>query len=1000
MLFTPEQLQQIRKIIDKYHNAFIVNAVSENAVDPDIVKQLRKQGLVDVDVTSVKDSYIYGQLVGLLNNKTVANMSYTEFKKYVRKNPVPLGPAEKQAVAFAELNAAQYISGLGNRVNTQTGDLLIEADQAQRSWLEQEIRTKTAENIHNRQTVKQLASDLKWMSEDWGRDWDRIAVTEKHNAMQRGLADHYRDRYGADSLVAKRSMPDACQHCKRVYLDPFGQPRIFKLSTLEANGTNVGRKANDWKAVVGPVHPHCHPKGSKVVTNRGEINIEEVRPGDLVPTHTGIWRRVTHVWESGYSGIFVNIVLKNGQKVSATPNHLFLTDRGWISAKCLNDSDNLFEVSSSQVKSVFKDLQANQKPTCFSKNTLFASILHGFSRSGVPITAIYFDGQLYIREGQINIDNSQSVIGDRLQSQSSEPPVNHSFVGRMKFTDLGLRFGEQLFTRYSNPSSSLIRFLGDFPLLDVGEARHTQAIGFRTCSRCLSDRFDSGNDRVSSHTEMGGYLFYRKQLVEVQIQDGCYIEFNPTTTFSFDHCLKTSCTAIANVNITYYSGNVYNLTVEKDNSYIVNGVVSHNCQCQLVSVPDGWGFNEDGDLVPGGNLGYVHDKEDKLVLALQDEQDLIKSFQIQDHIVYQGLPIAIETLKNAVRTWKSPDGSTGSTKLTVAYGYIKQTKGTDEDEIDCFVGPDPKATNVYIVHQQDPQTGMYDEEKCMLGFPNEREAERVYRENYDVPAKFILTISPMAMDHFKRYIAVTKPNKGEMLSKAEDTQVLNGQEGSHLVIPLAEKRYQGLAKSSTLHPSQGAVTDQTINRNPSGIRGGGVENYVIPVPGKKDAKKKSKKIIDKEDLFNMDRDPSERSSLKFDKEIYHFVEPQRYLQPMIISADLDTSDARKDHKKNKATLIQNLERNKGRPKNTVKPEMSKAEDQIVYRLESRGDHYIPSFSKAGEGGFSHMQELTGVCTERAVVCFPNGLKAVNVLSANHGDERALYLPIGEWDKYR
>lgn len=50
-----------------------------------------------------------------------------------------------------------------------------------------------------------------------------------------------------------------CNHCVRLHLTagPGSPPRIFRLSELIDNGSNVGKKARDWQATVPPVHPWC-----------------------------------------------------------------------------------------------------------------------------------------------------------------------------------------------------------------------------------------------------------------------------------------------------------------------------------------------------------------------------------------------------------------------------------------------------------------------------------------------------------------------------------------------------------------------------------------------------------------------------------------------------------------------------------------------------------------------------------------------------------------------
>jgi intein/homing endonuclease len=43
---------------------------------------------------------------------------------------------------------------------------------------------------------------------------------------------------------------------------------------------------------------------------------------------------------------------------------------------------------------------------------------------------------------------------------------------------------------------------------------------------------------------------------------------------------NTNCSRIIkNIEISQYSGNVYNLKIEDDNSYVVNGISVHNCDC-------------------------------------------------------------------------------------------------------------------------------------------------------------------------------------------------------------------------------------------------------------------------------------------------------------------------------------------------------------------------------------------------------------------------------------
>src|SRR4030065_441071 len=259
MLLTPEQILDIQKIIELHHNAFVANTIGHDSVPDEVLKDLKEKGLLKEDVLHiVKEAYLYGTALAKLNDENARKMSYSQFRTYMKKNPIPLSPMENRAVVMAQVAAGQYCKGLGNTVQKDTQSLLIEADKQLRIRFEDDIKNITAINIGKRESIDKLKSDLGWKTADWGRDLKRIAVTEIGFARHQGQADSLKRKYkGEDIFVARIPNPDACEHCVRLFIGPDGQPRIFKLSTLEANGSNVGRKARDWRPVIGPIHPNC-----------------------------------------------------------------------------------------------------------------------------------------------------------------------------------------------------------------------------------------------------------------------------------------------------------------------------------------------------------------------------------------------------------------------------------------------------------------------------------------------------------------------------------------------------------------------------------------------------------------------------------------------------------------------------------------------------------------------------------------------------------------------
>lgn len=279
MLLTPEQLNEISQIIADRHTAFIVNTVGPEAVAPQVLERLKALGLVDIKIDSIRDAYLYGQAVSAAEAPGVQNMSYDQFKSWVAKNPIPLTAVENDAIAYARQHAAQFCHGLGNRVNTDTGAVAIEADAQLRQQMREKIMTATEESIAKRKTLKQLKSDLGWATRDWTRDWERIANTETQFAMQRGQADEITDEYGPEAEVVVLIQPDRCKKCESLYTEG-GMPLIFKLSDLEGNGTNYKKKQAEWLPVIPPAHPHCQCQLQRIPPGFGFRRIKSKKEGE------------------------------------------------------------------------------------------------------------------------------------------------------------------------------------------------------------------------------------------------------------------------------------------------------------------------------------------------------------------------------------------------------------------------------------------------------------------------------------------------------------------------------------------------------------------------------------------------------------------------------------------------------------------------------------------------------------------------------------------------
>lgn len=79
----------------------------------------------------------------------------------------------------------------------------------------------------------------------------------------------------------------------------------------------------------------CFMAGHKVITNRGIVNIEDIKVGDMVLSHDLTYNVVNKVNSHIHSGNLLTFTIKNiDESVTCTPEHKFLTfESGWLEAK-------------------------------------------------------------------------------------------------------------------------------------------------------------------------------------------------------------------------------------------------------------------------------------------------------------------------------------------------------------------------------------------------------------------------------------------------------------------------------------------------------------------------------------------------------------------------------------------------------------------------------------------------------------------------------------------
>lgn len=133
------------------------------------------------------------------------------------------------------------------------------------------------------------------------------------------------------------------------------------------------------------------------------------------------------------------------------------------------------------------------------------------------------------------------------------------------------------------------------------------------------------------------------------------------------------------------------------------------------------------------------------------------------HVTWNGLPITIETEPGMARRGVGPGGEPWSVTLQHPYGYIKGTKGSDGEQIDVYMGPEPRSPHVFVVDQVDPATSRFDEHKALIGFPDETTARTAYEAGFsDGSGQSRLgAITALTREQFKEW-ALSRTQRGPL----------------------------------------------------------------------------------------------------------------------------------------------------------------------------------------------------------------------------------------------
>lgn len=347
---------------------------------------------------------------------------------------------------------------------------------------------------------------------------ERLIRTEFNRAINQAILAAYRengvDEYEYVAIMDERTS-EICQGLNG---------KRFKVSAAEP-GVNLP-----------PMHPNCVLGDSIVFAPDAEELIK-----------------------SDYSGNVFEFVTAKGRRLSVTPNHIMLTQRGWVRAKNIVKGDKV-------VNYLGWDEIAKAGPTddyCVPTiENLFASLAENGSVPShrMPSSPEHLKGDAS-ENGEIDIIGVNGLLGDEI-----------------------------------NPS--LLKFLGDCRLVIADESckglfpANRSVAEFLVCVGLASDCIMSG-DAVSS-VFLGSSLGHH-QLVGFRVPSDYDARLLKSASNDSTADAKAFCDSIKafsglisfddviDIKVSYFSGHVYDVS-SSSTLYICNGIITSNCRSSTIPI--------------------------------------------------------------------------------------------------------------------------------------------------------------------------------------------------------------------------------------------------------------------------------------------------------------------------------------------------------------------------------------------------------------------------------
>ena len=347
----------------------------------------------------------------------------------------------------------------------------------------------------------------------------------------------------------------------------------------------------------------CFEAGNKVFTRKGYINIEDIKVGDLVLTHTGKYRKVVKVGNSISKTVELHCQGMLGTRV--TLNHPYLCKKDgiieWTPVKKLEKNNSLLATPLLFEEENEYNLS---KEDCWILGRYLAD---GHCRKTKrPKRKNSYQYQLVLSIGNDKVENVKEHIKTRHYSCFPHSKSTHRIVfSSMELVDFVLDqgFGTNALEKkipnfvYHLPNELAMEFIEGYMSGDGCYIEKTDYFSATTVSRDLAMGLCL---LVAKCLKTNPKIYHDNRPKQVYIEDRL-VNQHDTYIVRYGNRIKTGSKCSIDNNYLWNPVKgidnlkenviVYNIEVEEDHSYILNNFVVHNCQDLSIAKANREGLN-------------------------------------------------------------------------------------------------------------------------------------------------------------------------------------------------------------------------------------------------------------------------------------------------------------------------------------------------------------------------------------------------------------------------